>query len=1177
MFGKTKKTASRIASLILSAALFIPTMYGMTVKDFVRADDVTKSRTNTKLGVSTISDPRIPTSGDDPWQGSYVYFGNYRGMDLKFRVLNRNTQYYGDRSMLLDCDTVLWDEYVAEAFTPTDWFSSSFREHLNTTFLNNYFTKAEQDSILSSNDSYTASYSGFLGFSYQNPVGLDNDKIFVLNATDILNGGFGYYNDTGWTKVGSEWDTSTMQSHPVPNHCKTMWAGEDNYSFWVLRNSASWGGGGSGLGAVDNDGYLSYAMSYSIFSPAMNIKYDSILFSTAVSGLYGELGTEYKLTILDPDIHLYIPYGTTTRSGNRVSFSYWSEYGIADPAASDLEYTYLITKNPYGSEYNSILDYGYVTITQRQEEAGPYGRGEFILPSNLSGSWGEDYFVYVLAEFINEEDETDYACKPVEVLMPQHPQSYNGKNSGNTQFGTSGIHDPRVPVNKDQAWWGSYVSFGEYNNEPIKFRVLSSSRDAVSGENVMFLDSDGIFDFSSESFFEQEHTNMWLESDARDYLNGTFFNEAFSSVERGAVPTTAKTGGTTYDSTTWLGYWYSESVGLNDKVFVLGADDILTSQYGYFNDVGWRKAGSDWGTDCVKYDVQNQMKQYRTSAGGGFTGWRLRDYNVESNQVGIIGRWGGFDNSHRGFPCIAPALNILSDSVLFSTATNGNYGELGTEYKLTFKDPGINLAVNSVVYMGNKVGVNYSLTGADASNVTQLSYVITKTKDGAEQIAYYGPVDIKGSVSSASQGSFVMPSDLSGVWGKDYKVYFVAEDINGVYESDYASETVEADNSKMALIFEMSNGDIILNPTQREAINNLRIEGSITVRLMNGSSENIDVDKNGTADFVMKKVGKDWCLKRLVTCSFLGSYQVTQSTYLGVLFRVDSGTTPRPKIAGHQLRLSDEINVKYKVEIPDGVDMQNSYMEFKLSDGRTQNIPLQSAQVDPAGGNSRIFAININALELDETISATLHFGSGEEIVNVYSVMNYIETIKDPDNSYQERERVLAGALQDYGYYMQRQTAWTDGSEHNGISEPANILTTADVADAKTGLSAFNLTKDLGTSGLNSKVKVSMALNEKTVLKILVKPEGDSVITSPNAVETVINGETYYQFSSPGIGPQDLGTDYEFVIETTTGTARISVCPMYYVKQLMNNSSLTEDQSLALTAYYKYWVAAKNY
>ena len=89
MFGKTKKTASRIASLILSAALFIPTMYGMTVKDFVRADRITKNRTNTKFGVETISDPRIPTSGDDPWQGSYVYFGNYQGEGLKFRVLNR--------------------------------------------------------------------------------------------------------------------------------------------------------------------------------------------------------------------------------------------------------------------------------------------------------------------------------------------------------------------------------------------------------------------------------------------------------------------------------------------------------------------------------------------------------------------------------------------------------------------------------------------------------------------------------------------------------------------------------------------------------------------------------------------------------------------------------------------------------------------------------------------------------------------------------------------------------------------------------------------------------------------------------------------------------------------------------------------------------------------------------
>ena len=112
MLKRSKKKIAKIASLILSAALFVPTMYGMTVKDFVRADDtVAKTTSNTKLGVNGLHNPAVPASIDSAWQGSYVYFGNYQGNPIKFRVLDQNTTRFsqnGNKTMFLDSDMSLY-------------------------------------------------------------------------------------------------------------------------------------------------------------------------------------------------------------------------------------------------------------------------------------------------------------------------------------------------------------------------------------------------------------------------------------------------------------------------------------------------------------------------------------------------------------------------------------------------------------------------------------------------------------------------------------------------------------------------------------------------------------------------------------------------------------------------------------------------------------------------------------------------------------------------------------------------------------------------------------------------------------------------------------------------------------------------------------------------------------
>ena len=117
----------------------------------------------------------------------------------------------------------------------------------------------------------------------------------------------------------------------------------------------------------------------------------------------------------------------------------------------------------------------------------------------------------------------------------------------------------------------------------------------------------------------------------------------------------------------------------------------------------------------------------------------------------------------------------------------------------------------------------------------------------------------------------------------------------------------------------------------------------------------------------------------------------------------------------------------------------------------------------------------------------------------------------------------------------------------------------------------------MGTSGIESKVKVGLTLNTQTELRVSVKPGEGVTITSTGYTERQIDGSTYYQFSVKNIGPKNLGKTYTVTVETNQGTATIQLAAMYYLKSIMNGNKLNEAQMKALTAYYNYYTAGYNY
>ena len=364
------------------------------------------------------------------------------------------------------------------------------------------------------------------------------------------------------------------------------------------------------------------------------------------------------------------------------------------------------------------------------------------------------------------------------------------KNTGNTWLGTSGIDNPDVPGSSDSDWSGSYVYFGEYGGSPIRFRVLEKNSTAYTSDKSLFLDSDEIL-FSGSYDGSSPISNVWINSDIRGVLNGSFLSGAFTALEKGAIASSTGKGKITYSSGSFEEYAYGSPVGISDKVFLLDAGDVTNESYGYSSDCGWTTSSS-WSTGTKKsHDVASRAKS------GAGSVWVLRSTtNGNSEYVGGVSASGNLNSYYAGAGAcgIAPALNVNQKSIIFSSLT-GN-GE--NEYKLTLLDKNLAVAVtanSNVIAEGNKITVPYSISGSDSGKVTRISVLILDKEYKAGNAENTGIVfydSLNGEIDSTGTGTFTLPSSLDiSEWGSGYHVYILAEDINGGKETDYASSPVK--------------------------------------------------------------------------------------------------------------------------------------------------------------------------------------------------------------------------------------------------------------------------------------------------------------------------------------------------------------------------------------------------
>ena len=406
-------------------------------------------KTITGLGTGAIGNPVAPADKDTLWSGSYVYYGKYDtdGDDIaepvKYRVLDKATTKFGGNTLFLDCDSMLYKAKFNENTPPqghnsNEWAYSSIKIGLSgNAFLekDGCFTELEKKAIAEStveaHDLVEGTGAGNVSsrtkINFGKYVALNNEQVFLLDAEDASNSEYGYFTDEN----GSDDYHNRLKTGSVLD-----WTGSALEEWWLRsanNNNYLHVGNVSGCGnLVTNNVSKEFGVS-----PAFNVNLSSVIFTSLISntGNAGSPGAEYKLTLKDDNMNIAVTDGkAVTRKDDTVTVPYTITTGTN--AGNATQVSVLITDKPYeaGKAVTTGFDYQKLNVGTWS----PSGTGTFDIPNTYRDKIsGKDYHIYILAEDVNGEKETDYASEPVEIkeIHTHNLKHYDRKEPSDTSEG----------------------------------------------------------------------------------------------------------------------------------------------------------------------------------------------------------------------------------------------------------------------------------------------------------------------------------------------------------------------------------------------------------------------------------------------------------------------------------------------------------------------------------------------------------------------------------------------------------------------------------------------------------------------------------------------------------------------------------------------------------------------
>lgn len=366
-----------------------------------------------------------PVSGS--WQ--HLYFGNYNGSPIDFRILSKSISDFGGKTMLLEnAEYLLTKPFTDSSYSNGGtrlWKDSTLRAYLNGDFFTAAFESGEQAAIHSSTKSSISSsdYNGTIDEDYKF-ASLTGDKVFLLDFREYGSKVYGFddlsINSTNIYKLF----TNIYKSETGKTYLTRSFHLKKNSQIIVLPNGAS-------------QIQFSHMNTAACVSPALNIKLSSVLFTKNVSGHPSSYNAYHKLSLLTDSISAAVN-GNAVKTGNTIDIP----YSVTGEDATQLSVMILDKAYTAGNTNGAKIKYYGKAADVTTSKSGSLS---FEVPSEFSAQTaGKDYFIYLVAEDINGEKETDYAGTPVLVTpKDKYAVTYkpgkDGKGDAKTVYKIEGI------------------------------------------------------------------------------------------------------------------------------------------------------------------------------------------------------------------------------------------------------------------------------------------------------------------------------------------------------------------------------------------------------------------------------------------------------------------------------------------------------------------------------------------------------------------------------------------------------------------------------------------------------------------------------------------------------------------------------------------------------------------
>jgi hypothetical protein len=298
-----------------------------------------------------------------------------------------------------------------------------------------------------------------------------------------------------------------------------------------------------------------------------------------------------------------------------------------------------------------------------------------------------------------------------------------------------------------------------------------------------------------------------------------------------------------------------------------------------------------------------------------------------------------------------------------------------------------------------------------------------------------------------------------------------------------------------------------------------------------------------------------------------------------------------PAFRSHAVMLSGQIGIVFYVDLSMLGDVLCEDVTMTFEGGMTE-IAYYDANFTNQSGEYHGFVCHLNSAQMADRITATLHYGEGQELTNVYDLRQYVGYIADHPEGFSAEAISLVKAIADYGHYVKPfiQNYGTGAGSSSQI-ECYDVYSDTDVDDARTALAGYAFSKE----GAVDKVAFTytLALGSETSIYLYVKPkEGTSITDAGQIVVTkggkAVSGVTVtwdnkksrYEVVIPDLNALQLGDTYRVTIRTDDGdeiTADVSA--LSYAYAILTNAFYQdkEDAKHAMVSLYKYHLATVAY